>query len=140
MATTPSSVFKVKHETDPAEDIRKAVGDISKFRLPPGKLLLGIYKRPEKVGGIIRIDSTRDEDVWQGKAWIVLGMGPLCFKDSDQGAFGGYNVKVGEWVLARANDGYRMDICGEGGKDGYQCLVLDHKFTKGVTPDPSMVW
>ena len=38
-----SSVFRVDHGgADPAEDIRKAVGDISQIRIGPGKLLLGI--------------------------------------------------------------------------------------------------
>lgn len=140
MASTPSTVFRVKHDTDPADDIRKAVGDISDIKLPPGKLLLGIYKRPEKIGLIIRVDSTKDEDIWQGKAWLLLAVGPLSFEDSDNGHFGGYKPQVGDWVLARANDGYRMDICASDGQDGHQCLILDHKFTKGTVKHPWTVW
>lgn len=136
---TSGLVFSVKHETDPAEDIRKAVGDISKIRLGQGKVLLGIYKRPEKVGSIIRPHSTQDEDVHQGKAWLVLATGPLCFSDSDQGSFGGFEAKVGEWILARNNDGYRSDIGAEG-SSGYQCLIIQDRYIKAVLPTPYMVW
>lgn len=141
MSDVAVGVFNVKHDKDPAKEILNSIGDISQIRVAQGKVLLGIYKRPEKTGGgIIRPNSAREEDVFQGKTWLVLAKGPLCFEDSDHGLFGGFKADVGEWVLARNSDGYRCDIGGTGADGGYQCLLIDHKYIKGVVPSPYMVW
>lgn len=139
MSGPTKQVFQIHHDTNPIDDIRKAVGDISKIRLGQGKVLLGLYKRPEKIGSIIRPGSTQEEDVYQGKAWLVLAHGPLCFQDSDQGSFGGFDAMVDDWVLARNNDGYRVDI-GSEGSSGHQCLIIQDRYIKAVLPAPYMVW
>lgn len=139
--TVPTGVFSVRHEIDPAQEIRDSIGDISSVRLGPGRVLVAIYKRPEKTsGGIIRTIGNQTEDVYQGKAWLVLAMGPKCFEDSEQGTYGGFKAEVGDWVLARNNDGWRCDIGGEGCKNGYECLVINDRYIKGVISTPSMVW
>lgn len=136
-----SSVFKVQHASDPAEEIRKSIGDIENFRVAQGQLLLGIYKRPEKTaGGIIRPFSNQDEDLYQGKVWLVLKHGPLCFVDSDRGSFGGFKADVGEWVVARNSNGYRFDLCGDNSEGGYECLIIEDRFIKMVVPTPYSVW
>lgn len=136
----PYGVFDVKHETDPVMDIKKAVGDISQVKVGPGLLLLGIYKRPEKSGLLIRSIREQTEDIYQGKTWLVLAKGPLCFADNDSGSFGGYSAEVGDWVLARNSDGYRCDIGGAEAEGGHQCLLVNHKYIKAVVPTPYMVW
>lgn len=139
MSSTPSAVFRVQHDTDPAEDIKNALGDIKGFKLGPGKLLLGIYKRPEKIGLILRPTSAQTEDIYQGKAWLIVAEGPLCFIDTEQSSFGGFRPKVGDWVLARNNDGYRMDI-GSDKTSGHECLIIQDRYIKATLKTPWMVW
>jgi len=136
----PSSVFNISHSQDPKEEILKNVGDISNFRVSQGKVLLALYKRPEKIGSIIRPTSHQEEDKYQGKAWLVLKAGPLCFQDSDQGSFGGFKAEVGEWVMARNSDGYRFDLCGDNSGEGYECLIIQDRYIKMVIPTPYSVW
>lgn len=139
-ATTKGSVFNITHDNDPAEEIRKSVGNIDNFRPGPGKVLLAIYKRPEKIGSIYRPNTNKEEDVFQGKVWLVLKQGPMCFMDSDQGSYGGFKAEVGEWVLARNSDGYRFDLCGSNSGEGYECLIIQDRYIKMVVPTPYSIW
>jgi hypothetical protein len=77
------------HEEDPREAILKRVGDLSGVDVFGSDMLVAIYKRPEKTkSGLILADSTRTEDVHQGKVGLVVKMGPFCYVDDDGNKLG----------------------------------------------------
>lgn len=103
----------MSHIEDPANEIRKRIGDISKIEVLHNQILVGVYIRPEKTkGGILLTPQTRDEDRYQGKAGLVLKKGPLAFVDDDNNKFHGQNVDVGDWVFYRVSDGFPLVLNG----------------------------
>ena len=97
------------HEEDPREAILKRVGDLSGVEIFGSEILLAIYKRPEKTkSGILLVDTTRGEDVHQGKVALVIKMGPFAYVDADGNKF--RDIKEGDWVVVRPSDGWRVTL------------------------------
>ena len=123
------------HENDPAETLRKMVGDISKIDILHNQILVAVYIRPEKTkSGIFLADQTRNEDRYQGKAGLVLKKGPLAFVDDEANKFHGQNVAVGDWVFYRVSDGFPLVI------NGQHCRLLEEVHVKGKIPSPDVVF
>lgn len=102
------------HEVDPKQDIfdriKEHIEDVEIFR---NSILLGIYERPEKTkGGIILTDKFRNEDKFQGKAGLVLKLGPAVFKDEpDNGIyFYSQTVEIGDWIGIMPSDGWPVTV------------------------------
>ena len=124
----------MSHIEDPANEIRKRIGDISKIEVLHNQILVGVYIRPEKTkGGILLTPQTRDEDRYQGKAGLVLKKGPLAFVDDDNNKFHGQNVDVGDWVFYRVSDGFPLVL------NGTLCRLLEEVHVKGKIPSPDVV-
>ena len=97
------------HEKDPKQEILDRVGDLSGVEVFGGDVLAAIYKRPEKTrSGIILADTTRDEDRFQGKVFLVLKLGPTAYLDDEGNKF--RDIKEGDWVVARASDGWACTL------------------------------
>jgi len=97
------------HEVDPREEILRKVGDLSGVDVFGGDVLCAIYKRPERTkSGIILADSTRDEDRFQGKVFLVLKLGPTAYLDDEGNKF--RDIKEGDWIVARASDGWACTL------------------------------
>ena len=125
----------MSHIEDPANEIRKRIGDISKIEVLHNQILVGVYIRPEKTkGGILLTSQTRDEDRYQGKAGLVLKKGPLAFVDDDNNKFHGQNVDVGDWVFYRVSDGFPLVL------NGTLCRLLEEVHVKGRIPSPDGVF
>ena len=125
----------MSHIEDPANEIRKRIGDISKIEVLHNQILVGVYIRPEKTtGGILLTPQTRDEDRYQGKAGLVLKKGPLAFVDDDNNKFHGQNVDVGDWVFYRVSDGFPLVL------NGTLCRLLEEVHVKGKIPSPDVVF
>lgn len=125
----------MSHIEDPANEIRKRIGDISKIEVLHNQILVGVYIRPEKTkGGILLTSQTRDEDRYQGKAGLVLKKGPLAFVDDDNNKFHGQNVDVGDWVFYRVSDGFPLVL------NGTLCRLLEEVHVKGRIPSPDVVF
>ena len=125
----------MKHIEDPANEIRKRIGDISKIEVLHNQILVGVYIRPEITkGGILLTPQTRDEDRYQGKAGLVLKKGPLAFVDDDNNKFHGQNVDVGDWVFYRVSDGFPLVL------NGTLCRLLEEVHVKGKIPSPDVVF
>ena len=125
----------MSHIEDPANEIRKRIGDISKIEVLHNQILVGVYIRPEKTkGGILLTSQTRDEDRYQGKAGLVLKKGPLAFVDDDNNKFHGQNVDVGDWVFYRVSDGFPLVF------NGTLCRLLEEVHVKGKIPSPDVVF
>ena len=129
---TPMTMF---HEGNPADPIRKDIGDLSGVTIMSNQILVAIYVRPNVTkGGIIITDKTRDEDKYQGKVGLVLKTGPTAFKEEDGKWFGGETVQPGDWVFFRVSDGWSIDI------NGYPCRIMDDVLVRGKVTHPDLVW
>lgn len=97
------------HEEDPREVILRKAGDLSSVEIFGNDILVAIYRRPEKTkSGIILTDRHLEEDVHQGKVGLVLKMGPTCYLDDDGNKF--RDINVGDWVVFRPSDGWRVTL------------------------------
>jgi co-chaperonin GroES (HSP10) len=97
--------------SDPKSAMVEAVGDLANYDIFHNQILVVTYIRPERTsGGIIRTSANVDEDEYQGKVGLVVKVGPSAFLDTDDQDFQGQNVKVGDWIVYRAGDGWQLII------------------------------
>jgi co-chaperonin GroES (HSP10) len=122
------------HDVDPAQDVTKKIGDLSKFEVFHNQILVGVYIRPEKTkSGLILADRTRDEDRWQGKTGVVLKKGKQAFVDDETTKFTD-NVEIGDWVYFRVSDGFPITV------NGVLCRLLEEAHIKGRVATPDVVF
>ena len=109
----------MEHTEDPRNEIYKKIGmtkdgKIPGFELHGSRVLVGIYKRPEKTkSGIYLSDPTRKEDEYQGKAGLVLAKGHSAFVSDQDFDFGPDNLEVGDWVLLFVSHGLSCIVNGQ---------------------------
>jgi hypothetical protein len=133
------AAMKMVHVDDPAEQIVKKVGDLSKFRLTRNQVLLGVYKRPEAkdLGGgkkLYLADRTRDEDEHQGKVGLILKLGPKAYIDSPDYEFDEVEkARIGEWVAMWVVDGRKIVI------NDQLCRVVKDDEIRMIIPNPDVV-
>ena len=131
------------HEEDPREALLKRVGDVSDIDVFGKMMLLAIYKRPEKTkSGLILADTTRSEDVHQGKVALVIKMGPYCYTDEDGNKF--RDIKVGDWVVVRPADGWRVTLNtlqqSVSREDTVDCRVVSDSVVDMRVAQPDMIY
>ena len=103
--------MRMIHTTDPAKELLDKIGSLKGFEVFGNNVLVAIYMRPEKTkSGIILADVTRQEDRWQGKAGLVVAMGPSAFVSDENYNFGTQKVAVGDWVAIFVSDGRQIVI------------------------------
>jgi hypothetical protein len=134
----------MKHDTDPAKEIVKKAGDLKDFTIYGNQILVGVYLRPEKSKDIKRDDGTvanfylpdvvRKEDEHQGKAALVLKLGPSAFVTDANYDFRGQSVKVGDWIAIFVSDGRKVMI-----RDQLCRIVEDHHIRLKI-PAPDLVY
>lgn len=130
-----STSMVMQHDEDPAKVIRKAVGDLSKFRLMGNQVLVGIYLRPEKTkANIILPDTVRGEDAHQGKAGLVLLKGQKAFVSDSNYDFGSDDVSVGDWVAVFVSDGRKIVV------NGALCRIIEDTHIRLKLPSPDCVY
>ena len=101
----------MKHDVDPRQDLLKQIGDLKDIELFNNQVLCAIYVRPEKtLGGIIIPEQNRAEDKIQGKVGLVVRQGPTAFVDDTDKWFSGIDVKLNDWVVFRASDGWSITV------------------------------
>jgi len=123
------------HDKDPKDVIWEKVGDIGEIQVKYRNILLATYVRPpETKGGIIIPERYRDEDIYQGKAHLVLAMGPDAFA-SPEGEWDDINgVQEGDWVIIRAGDGWGLNV------NGQDCKMCIDASIRMKIPHPDTVW
>lgn len=103
-----SQSIDMTHDEDPKTVINRELGKRAQGMHPIGaQILIGTYVRPEKTaGGIFLTDKNREEDLYQGKVGLVMGMGPLAFTDDERTGhkWGKPVPKIGDWVVFRVGD------------------------------------
>lgn len=130
-----STAFAMLHDTNPSQEIKRKVGDISGLEIFHNLVLVGTYIRPERTkSGLYMPDQSRDEDKWQGKVGLVLALGPLAFVDDERVSFAGVTVKEGDWITYRASDGWQLTI------NSWHCRMLEDSHIRGRLSSPDLVW
>lgn len=125
---------KLKPQASVSE-ILESIGDISNVEVFHNQVLIGTYIKPERTaGGILLTDDTRSEDKWQGKAGVVLKMGPAAFVNDAANDFHGLEVNEGDWLLFRVTDGFSLEV------NGVHCRLIEDSHVKGRVPDPTMIY
>jgi len=114
------------HDEDPRSEILNKVGDLGNVEVFGSDVLVALYIRPQKTkSGIILADTTRDEDRWQGKAGLILKLGPTAYIDDEGSKF--RDLKEGDWVVFRPSDGWPVTLNSSANiasKDAVACRVV----------------
>jgi hypothetical protein len=135
----PSRVIENLASFNNPEDFKKNVfkilGDLSGVDVMFNMILLAIYIRPEMTAGkIIRPTSNVQEDVWQGKAGLVLKRGPNAFEDDGEYNFHGQTVDVGEWCVFKVGDAWSLNI------NNVPCRLVRDSNIRLKVKDPGIVF
>jgi len=129
------------------------------IQLLRNRVLVASFIRPEKTsGGIIRPDAVREEDKWQGKAGLILAVGPSAFdfeeiaaEASDLDTAGDYNrayaevsrkhniPNVGDWVFFRGSDTWDSGLQVAPGVGAHCRFIFDDAII-GRIADPATIW
>lgn len=127
--------MRMEHSENPADTIRKEMGDISDIEIFHNQVLVAIYVRPEKTkSGLYLSSQTRDEDKYQGKVGLIIKKGADAFVDDSGKWFKGVNLDVGDWIYFRPSDGWQITVHGQ------LCRILDDTDVRGRIPQPDTVW
>mgnify|MGYP006286249217 CR=1 FL=1 len=131
------------HDTDPKEALLAKVGDLSEIDVFGNDILVAVYKRPNKTkSGILLADTTLDEDKWQGKAALVLKMGPAAYLDEDGNKF--RDIKEGDWVVTRPSDGWSCTLntlkTGVSRDDAVDCRIVTDISIRMRVQDPDSIY
>ncbi len=125
---------EVSRSATPYADILKKVGDLSDIEVLFNYVLMASYIKPERTrGGIILTDSSKEEDIWQGKTGMVLKLGKDAFKDDDDMQFNGQTAEVGEWVVFKLGDAWKLTI------REWPCLLVRDSSIKMKIHDPAII-
>ena len=126
---------KMQHDVDPAKKILDEIGVLSDVKVMFSQVLVAIYQRPEMTqSGLILTPKTLDEDLYQGKAGLVLKLGQMAFEDTESIKFYGQRVNVGEWIAIRPSDGMTISI------NEVECRLVQDVHCKLVVASPDLVW
>lgn len=126
------SAIAMTHDKDPATLIHEQLGDIDDVDVFNDRILLAIYERPEKTaGGVLLTQTSRAEDQFQGKAAMIVKMGPIAvLKEDDRGGA----LNVGDWVAIRPSDGWPVRI------NKQMCRLVSEKDVHLRLASPDQAW
>jgi len=130
-----SVVMTMDHNEDPREKILKELGDISNIEIFNNQLLCAVYVRPTKTkSGLYLTDKFADEDKFQGKCGLLVGMGPAAFQDDSGQWFNNTSFNLYDWLVFRASDGWSLNV------NGVLCRMLSDTQIKLRIPSPDVVF
>jgi len=121
-------------------DLKQYIAEVFKQVMPDlmditlNRVLCAAYIASEKTaGGIIKPQDLVAEDIWQGKAALVLKPGPSAFLDSPEVTFHGFLVNPGDWVTFKVGNSSQIEI------RGYPCRIVADHFIESRVLDPRAV-
>jgi len=130
------------HDVDPKQAVLDKVGALDGVEIFGNDILVAIYKRPEKTkSGLILVDTTRGEDVHQGKVALVLKVGPTAFVDEEGNRF--RDIDRGDWVVLRPSDGWRVTLNTQSkgtSEDMVDCRVVSDLSIRARVSDPDTIY
>jgi co-chaperonin GroES (HSP10) len=125
----------MKHSKDPKDELLAKIGDVSGVAIYNNAVLVATYVRPKTTASGIHLpDSVVEEDRFQGKAALIVKMGPQAFKDESGRWFADADVKEGDWIALRPSDGWSISI------NGTPCRVIDDTAVRLKIDRPDRVW
>lgn len=125
----------MQHDTDPAIQLKKDLGDLSKVEVFNNQLLVAVYIRPQKTKtGIYLTDKTTDEDRFQSKIGLVVKKGPSAFDDNSGEWFKGVSIDENDWIIFRPSDGWSITV------NGVLCRLIEDVNVKGRVKHPDQIW
>jgi len=125
----------MKHDTDPKKELLDKLGDLNGIEVYNNAILVATYVRPKKTAAGIHLpDNVVKEDEYQGKAALIVKMGPDAFNDPSGAWFKGANLKVGDWIALRPSDGWSISI------NGTPCRMLEDTAVRMKIDRPDRVW
>lgn len=105
------------------------------FEILHNCILLVQYRRPDKTaGGIIRTENHKAEDIYQGKAGLVVKIGINAFVDRDGATFNGQGIAINDWAVFVPSSGKQLTVA------GVECRVLTDTAIFGKIARPDLVW
>jgi hypothetical protein len=121
------------HETDPRKEILAKIGNaLDGFEILNNEVLLAIYQRPPMTkGGIVLTPKVLQEDVFQGKAGLVVKVGPSC-------DFPTVPIALHDWVMIKTSDSLALEILA--GNEPISCRLVMDKFIRAKLSHPQLVW
>ncbi|MDE2096329.1 MAG: hypothetical protein KGL39_03720 [Patescibacteria group bacterium] len=127
------------HKIDPKDEILAEIAPFIKSinNIMSARVLVAVYKRPERTaGGVLLSDKTRDEDGYQGKVGLVVGMGPLAFKDDPERglSWGDERPQIGDWVMCSVGDTRKFKL---GERD---MRFVEDVNIHAVVSKPDVIW
>jgi co-chaperonin GroES (HSP10) len=123
---------KMKHEVDPREEIMRQLYDLPTVDVFNDMVLVAVYERPDKTaGGLILADQTKQEDRYQGKAALVVKLGPLVNAEAE---VRGGELAVGDWIAIRPSDGWAVSL------NQKLCRLVSEKGIHLRIPSPDSVY
>ena len=127
--------MRMIHSIDPAKELMDKIGNLDGFELFGNQVLIAVYQRPEKTkSGIILADVTRQEDAFQGKAGLIVKLGPSAFVSDEQYSFCGMRAEIGDWVAIFVSDGRKIMV-GE-----TLCRLVEDQHVRLKIPYPDSIF
>lgn len=124
--------MRMQHDVDPALSLMDKLGDLRGVEVLNNYVLYAIYERPAKTaGGVYLTDQQQTEDEYQGKAGLIIKIGPLVNLDPE---LRGGELKPGMWIAVRPSDGWALKI------NGVHCRMIIEKGVHMVLPTPDTVY
>ena len=129
----PSMIMQ--HEVDPADKLKKEIGNLSNVEIFNNQILVAVYIRPQKTkSGIYLSEKTVDEDRFQSKIGLVVKKGPTAFIDENDTWFKGLEINEGDWVIFRPSDGWQITV------NNVLCRMLEDTVVRGRVNHPDYIW
>lgn len=85
-------------------------------------------------------DRQLAEHRFQGRAFLVLKVGPLAFKDDGRLQFGNIDIKPMDWIMARPSDGVECFVADRTRKAGVSCKLFNDVEIQAKLSDPSLIY
>jgi co-chaperonin GroES (HSP10) len=124
--------MRMRHEEDPAKATFKKLGDLKGYAVLNNYVLYAIYERPLVTqGGIHLTHTSAGEDEYQGKAGLIVAVGPMV---NDEAEIRGLKLERGTWIAVRPSDGWAIKV------NGVLCRMINEKSVHMVIPTPDSVW
>ena len=149
MSVVRAKLSEIADHADPRRALLRAVGDVSGIEVFHNLVLVATYIKPPRK--IKRDDGTEYEFQWsdqtlaedrfQGKAALVLKVGPLAFKDDAVAKFGGATVKPGDWVMVNPSNGTEFfKVDDSAAATGTSCRLFEDVHIKARIADPALIY
>jgi co-chaperonin GroES (HSP10) len=117
------------------QKILDSLGDLTGIHVLNNQVLVVVNVRSEKTaGGVFLPDTVRAEDDFQSKVGLVVAHGPTAFTDGEGEWFKDGELKLHDWIVYRASDGWALKV------RGVMCRMLSDTSIRMRVDSPEIIW